>query len=84
MQYNKICAENIVALPELENAIADKNVLAMHVRESLKEVDEILKCLKNKNVEKLKAVEQKAASIKIELESVNNKYTKFIIKIKNY
>lgn len=68
-----MCVENIVALPELENAIADKNVLAMHVRESLKEIDELLKCLKNKNAEKLKAVEQKAASTKIELESVNNK-----------
>lgn len=60
-------------MPELENAIADKNVLAMHVRESLKEVDEILKCLKNKNSEKLKAEEQKLASVQMELESVNNK-----------
>lgn len=68
-----MCAENIVALPELENAMADKNILAMHVRESLKEVDELLKCLKKKNAEKLKAVEQNAASIKMDLESVNNK-----------
>lgn len=67
-----MCAENIVALPELENAIADKNVLAIHVRESLKEVDELLKGLKNKSSEKLKAMEQKTASIQLELESVNN------------
>lgn len=60
-------------MPELENAIADKNVLAMHVRDSLKEVDEILKRLKNKNSEKLKAEEQKLASVQMELESVNNK-----------
>jgi fructose-specific phosphotransferase system component IIB len=60
-------------LPELQNAIADKNVLAIHVREHLKEVDEILKNLKNKNSEKLKAEEQKLASIQMELESVNNK-----------
>lgn len=73
MQYNKICAENFVVLPELENLIADKNVLAVHVRESLKEIDELLKGLKNKIVEKLKAVEQKAASLQIELESVNDK-----------
>jgi len=71
VQYNTICAENIVALPELENAIADKNVLAMHVRESLKEINEILKSLKNKNSEKLKTLEQKSASIKMELESVS-------------
>jgi len=62
----------MVVLPELENAIADKNVLALHIRESLKEVDELLKSLKNKSVEKLKEVDQKMASIRIELESVNN------------
>lgn len=72
MQYNKLCAENIAVLAELENAIADKNVLAVHVRESLKEVDEMLKCLKNKIAGKLKEVEQKAASGQIELETVNN------------
>lgn len=70
-----MCAENIVALPELENAMADKNVLAVHVRESLKEVDELLKSLKNKSAEKLKVMEQKTASLQLELESVNkNKY----------
>jgi len=46
----------------------------------LKEVDELLKSLKNKNVEKLKEVEHKMASIRIELDSVSykfneNKYT---------
>lgn len=71
MQYNKLCAENMVVLPELENAIADKNVLAIHVRESLKEIDELLKSLKNKNVEKLKALEQKATSVQVDLEMVN-------------
>lgn len=73
MQYNKLCAENFVVLPELENVIADKNVLAMNVRESLKEIDELLKNLKNKITEKLKAVEHEAASIQIELDSVNYK-----------
>lgn len=68
VQYNKICAENIVVLPELENAIADKNVLAPHVKESLKEVDELLKSLKNKKVEQLKITEQKAATIQKELD----------------
>jgi len=62
----------MVVLPELENAIADKNVLALHIRESLKEVDELLKSLKNKSVEKLKEVEHKMASIRIELDSVSN------------
>jgi len=61
----------MVVLPELENAIADKNVLALHIRESLKEVDELLKSLKNKSVEKLKEVEHKMASIRIELDSVS-------------
>jgi len=79
-----MCAENIVVLPELENAIADKNVLALHIRESLKEVDELLKSLKNKSVEKLKEVEHKMASIRIELDSVSNelsinKYTALIL-----
>lgn len=64
----------MVVLPELENAIADKNVLAMHVRDSLKGIDELLKCLKNKIAEKLKGVEHKAVSTQTELESVNNKY----------
>lgn len=68
-----MCAENMVVLPELENAIADKNVLAIHVRESLKEVDELLKCLKNKITEKVKEMEHKAISIQIELESVIEK-----------
>jgi len=72
-----MCAENIVVLPELENAIADKNVLAVHIRESLKEVDELLKSLKNKNVEKLKEVEHKIASIRIELDSVSNKLNSY-------
>ncbi|XP_027853547.2 kinetochore protein NDC80 homolog [Aphis gossypii] len=76
VQYNKMCAENIVVLPELENAIADKNVLAVHIRESLKEVDELLKTLKNKNVEKLKEVEHKIASIRIELDSAELEYNK--------
>lgn len=71
VQYNKLCAENIVVVPELENAMADKNVLAMHIRESLKEVDELLKNLKNKSVEKLKEVEHKIASIRLELDSVS-------------
>lgn len=70
MQYNKICAENIIVLPELESLVADKNVLAAHVRESLKEVDKHLSCLKSKITEKLKAVEQKATSLQIELDSV--------------
>ncbi|XP_050522455.1 kinetochore protein NDC80 homolog isoform X2 [Daktulosphaira vitifoliae] len=74
VQYNTLLAENMVALPELENAIADKNVLVLHVRESLKEVDEILKNLKNKNSERLKDIEQKLASVKIELESVVLEY----------
>ncbi|XP_015376348.1 PREDICTED: kinetochore protein NDC80 homolog [Diuraphis noxia] len=76
VQYNKLCAENIVVLPELENAIADKNVLALHIRESLKEVDELLKSLKTKNVEKLKEVEHKMASIQIELDSAELEYNK--------
>lgn len=66
-----MCAENVAVLPELENAIADKNILTIHVRESLKEVDTLLKCLKNKIADKLKAVEQKAAFIQLELESVS-------------
>lgn len=68
-----MCAENMVVLSELENAIADKNVLALHVRESLKEVDKLLKSLKNQNADKLKAAEQKEAFIQLELESVNDK-----------
>lgn len=48
-------------------------MLALHIRESLKEIDELLKSLKNKNVEKLKEVEHKMASIRIELDSVSNK-----------
>lgn len=67
-----MCAENVAVLSELENAIADKNVLTIHVRESLKEVDTLLKSLKNKIAEKLKAAEQKAAFIQLELESVND------------
>lgn len=78
VQYNKICAENIVAIPELENAIADKNVLAIYVRESLKEVDDLLKSLKNKKAENLIEAEQKLASMKIELETVNDKYNKLL------
>lgn len=68
-----MCAENIVVLPELENAIADKNVLAPHVKETLKDVDELLKCLKNKKGELLKITEQKAATIQKELDLVNDK-----------
>lgn len=68
-----MCTENNVIIPELKNAIADKNVLTLHVRESLKEVDELLKSLKNKSAEKLKEMEQKVASMKTELESVNGK-----------
>lgn len=68
-----MCAENIVVLPELESAIADKNVLAPHVKESLKDVDEILKSLKNKKAEQLKITEQKAATIQKELDLVNDK-----------
>lgn len=68
-----MCAENIVVLPELENAIADKNVLAPHVKESLKDVDELLKSLKNKKGELLKITEQKAATIQKELDLVNDK-----------
>lgn len=71
IQYNKICAENIVALPELANAVADKNVLAVHVRESLKEVDELLKSLKNQCTEKVKAMEQNAATTQMDSESVS-------------
>jgi len=59
-----------VVLPELENAIADKNVLAPHVRESLKVVDEILKSLKNKKADELKAMEHKLVSLQKELDSV--------------
>lgn len=51
-------------------------MLALHIRESLKEIDELLKSLKNKNVEKLKEVEHKMASIRIELDSVSNKLNK--------
>jgi len=43
----------------------------MHIRESLKKIDELLKCLKDKNVKKLKEVEQKFASMKIEVDSVS-------------
>lgn len=68
-----MCAENIVVLPELENAIADKNVLAPHVKESLKDVDELLKSLKYKKAEQLKITEQKAATIQKELDLVNDK-----------
>ncbi|XP_050440455.1 kinetochore protein NDC80 homolog [Adelges cooleyi] len=68
--YNALVAENMVVLPELENAIADKNVLVFHVRESLKEVDEILKSLKNKISERYKAIEQKSKAVNIELETV--------------
>lgn len=78
VQYNTICAEHIVVLPELENAIADKNVLAMYVRDSLKEIDDLLKNLKNKTAEKLKALEQKAASTQLELDSVNISNEKII------
>ncbi|VVC40485.1 Kinetochore protein Ndc80 [Cinara cedri] len=74
VQYNTLCAENMVVLPELENAIADKNVLTIHVRESLKEVDKLLKCLKNQNAEKLKAAEQKEAFIQLEIESAKLEY----------
>lgn len=49
----------------------------MHIRESLKEIDELLKCIKNKTIEKLKEVEQKLASIGIELDSVSNKSNKY-------
>jgi len=76
-----LCAENIVVLPELENAVADKNVLALHVRESLNEVDELLKRLKNKVAEKLKGVEHKAISVQKEFESVNDKciYIRYMV-----
>ncbi|KAE9545165.1 hypothetical protein AGLY_000708 [Aphis glycines] len=79
VQYHKLCAENIVVLPELENAITDKNVLVMHIRESLKKIDELLKCLKDKNVKKLKEVEQKFASMKIEVDSAQLEYNKLKI-----
>lgn len=50
----------------------------MHIRESLKEVDELLKSLKTKNVEKLKEAEHKIASIRIELDSVSYKFNENI------
>jgi len=59
-----------VVLPELENALADKNVLAPHVRESLKVVDENLKSLKNKKADKLNTMERKLVSLQKELDSV--------------
>lgn len=43
----------------------------MHVRDSLKEIDNLLKNLKNKSVEELKALEQKAATLQLELDSVS-------------
>lgn len=78
VQYHKLCAQNIVVLPELENAITEKNVLVMHIRESLKKIDELLKCLKDKNVKKLKEVEQKFSSIKIEVDSVSKAQKKIL------
>ncbi|XP_025204202.1 kinetochore protein NDC80 homolog [Melanaphis sacchari] len=76
VQYHKLCAENIVVLPELENAITDKNILAIYTRESLKKVDELLKSLKNKNVQRLKEVEQKNASIQINVDLAQLEYNK--------
>lgn len=67
-----MCADNAVMLPELENAIVDKNVLYIAIRESLKKVDELLKCLKINKTEKLKTVQQNTAMKKAELESVND------------
>lgn len=67
-----MCADNAVMLPELENAMVDKNVLYIAIRESLKKVDELLKCLKINKTEKLKAVQQNTAMKKAELESVND------------
>lgn len=76
IQYTKLCAENIVSLPELEEAISDKNVLVPAVRESLKQVDNLLRGLKSVKSDELKTIEKKAASIKIDLESVSDKCVK--------